>query len=263
MLQFCSLYSGSSGNSFLVKSSNTNILIDSGVSTKKIIGGLASINMSIDDIGAILVTHEHIDHTKSLGMISSKYNIPVYANLETWDALNGQKDKISNKNRKTFKVLEDFEIGDLKILPFNVPHDAANPCGFNIYNSGQKLSVATDLGHVDLKILKMLEGSSSILLEANYDPEVLKYSSYPYMLKRRIDGPTGHLSNKMSGDTICKLIQSGLTQALLVHLSKENNFPELAYKTVEEELLSNNYSTANIDITVAPRNNPSILFNCI
>jgi len=261
MLQFCSLYSGSSGNSFLIKSENTAILVDSGVSVKKITTALDSANISINNIEAILVTHEHIDHTRSLGMLSAKYNIPVYANSKTWDYLGNGKDKIADSNKKTFNVLEDFEIGDLKIFPFHIPHDAADPCGFNIYNCGQKISVATDLGHVDSKLLKHLENSSSLLLEANYDPEILKFSSYPYILKQRIAGPNGHLSNDMSGEAICRLTESGLKKALLVHLSKENNFPELAYKTIEEALLSGNSSL--IDISIAPRNNPSEMLDAV
>jgi len=261
MLQFCSLYSGSSGNSFLIKSDNTAVLVDSGVSTKKIVEALDSVGTPIDNIEAILVTHEHIDHTRSLGMLSSKYNIPVYANTKTWDSLKNEKDKIADVNKKTFKILEDFEIGDLKIFPFKIPHDAAEPCGFNIYNSGSKIGIATDLGHVNSKILKYLENSSSVLLEANYDLEILKFSSYPYILKQRIAGPNGHLSNNMSGDAICKLTESGLTKALLVHLSRENNFPELAQKTIEEVLLSNNCSLT--DISIAPRNTPSGVLDAV
>ncbi|MCL2382775.1 MAG: MBL fold metallo-hydrolase [Oscillospiraceae bacterium] len=263
MLQFCSLYSGSSGNSFLIKSDHTNILIDSGVSAKKIIDGLTSINLSITDIDAILITHEHIDHVRSLNTLSSKYNLPVYANIKTWDALKEKKDSISDSNKKIFKVSENFEIGDLKIFPFSTPHDAADPCGFNICNNKHKLSVATDLGHVSNSIFKHFEGSSSLMLEANYDPEILKVSSYPFSLKKRIDSLHGHLPNKVSGQTICKLINSGLKNALLVHLSKENNFPELVHKTIEEELLENNYSLDTIDINIASRETPGAFLNVI
>ena len=263
MLQFCSLYSGSSGNSFLIKSDNTAILVDSGVSSKKITEALDFANVSINNIEAILVTHEHIDHVRSVGMLSAKYNIPVYANSKTWDSLDNEKSKISNLNKKTFNMLENFEIGDLKIFPFRIPHDAADPCGFSIYNCSQKISIATDLGHIDTETLKHLENSSSVLLEANYDPEILKFSSYPYILKRRIAGPNGHLSNNMSGDAICQLIHSGLQQALLVHLSKQNNFPELAHKTVEEVLTFNNCDPMCINLFIAPRNNPSEMLNAI
>jgi len=208
-----------------------------------------------------LVTHEHIDHIRSLGMLSAKYNIPVYANPKTWDYLGPEKDKIADENKKVFKTLENFEIGDLKILPFKIPHDAADPCGFNIYNRNEKISIATDLGHVTSKVLKHIESSSSVMLEANYDPEILKFSPYPYILKQRIAGPNGHLSNDMSGDAIYKLAESGLKKALLVHLSKENNFPELAHKTIEQILISNNCS--NISIDIAPRNGPSEMLSAI
>lgn len=210
-----------------------------------------------------MLTHEHIDHTRSLGAISAKYNIPVYANKETWDALNGVKDKIVGSNRKLFNVLENFEIGDLKIFPFNIPHDAASPCGFNIYNKSKKISIATDLGHVDKKTIKYLEESSYIMLESNYDPEILKFCSYPNILKKRISGPNGHLPNHVAGETISKLISCGLKDVLLVHLSKENNFSELAYETALEELRKNNYDENIVNLKIAPRNKPSELFNLI
>jgi phosphoribosyl 1,2-cyclic phosphodiesterase len=236
MLKFCSLYSGSSGNSLYVESKGSKILIDAGTSCKKICDGLASINSSIEKIDAILVTHEHSDHVQSLGMISRKYNIPVYANLETWEQIKNQKDKISAENIRVFENDKDFFLNDLTIHPFSTPHDAANPCGFNIHNGKRKLSIATDLGHMDNKLLSELEESSFILLESNYDPEILKVSKYPFRLKTRIAGPNGHLSNETAGKTISTLMKKNLKQVMLGHLSKENNFPELAYQTVLNEL---------------------------
>ena len=129
MFKFCSLYSGSTGNSLFIESSNTKILVDAGESCKKIVQSLSNIDISIDSIDGIIVTHEHIDHVKGLGTISKKFNIPVYANIETWDAMPLQKDKIDITNIRTFNVKETFEIGDLKINPFSIPHDAANPQG--------------------------------------------------------------------------------------------------------------------------------------
>lgn len=189
MFNFCSLYSGSTGNCLFVESEKTRLLVDVGVSAKKIIDGLTSINVSIQDINAILITHEHIDHTKSLHTIANKYNIPVYANSETWYALAEQCNKINPNVKNYFNISEKFCINDLEIIPFEIPHDAANPCGFNIYNSGKKISIATDLGHMNKSILSNLKNSSFIMLESNYEPSVLKYSSYPYLLKKRIDGP--------------------------------------------------------------------------
>ena len=145
MLNFRSLYSGSTGNSLFVESNNTKILVDSGVSLKKLTSALSSNDISISDIDAVIVTHEHSDHVQSLGMLSSKYNIPVYANEKTWDAMPKQRERIDNINQKTFKSYEKFEIGDLTVDPFSIPHDAADPCGFNIINNNDKISIATDI----------------------------------------------------------------------------------------------------------------------
>ena len=190
MLNFCSLYSGSSGNSLFVETNNTKILIDAGVSCKKIEKALNELEIEPNSLDGILVTHEHSDHVQGLGTLSKKFDLPVFVNQETLDAMPKQKDKISDKNIKTFKISDKFEIGDLIINPFSIPHDAANPCGFTICNDNKKISVATDIGHMTNDILKNLEESSFILLEANYDPEVLKCSSHPFSLKSRIAGPS-------------------------------------------------------------------------
>ena len=257
MFNFCSLYSGSSGNSLFVETSNTKILVDAGVSCKKIENALEDINVDPTSLDGILVTHEHIDHVQSLGTLSKKYDLPVFVNQETLDAMPKQKDKIAEKNVKLFKVTENFSIGDLEIKPFSIPHDAANPCGFNILKENKKISIATDIGHMTKNILNNLEESLFIMLEANYDPEILKCSSYPFNLKTRISGPTGHLSNELAGKTITYLLQSGLKNAMLGHLSKESNFPELAYQTVLDELLSTNYDENNFKLSVASRDSHS------
>lgn len=253
MLNFCSLYSGSSGNSLFVESDNTKILIDAGVSSKKIENALLDINVDPNSIDAVLVTHEHTDHVQGLGTFSKKFNLPVFVNQKTLDAMPNQRDKISDKNIKTFEISDKFSIGDLTIHPFSIPHDAANPCGYNIFKDNKKISIATDIGHMTNDILKNLEESSFILLEANYDPEVLRCSSYPFALKSRIAGPTGHLSNEMAGKTLSHLLNSGLEKAMLGHLSKESNFPELAYQTVIDELISNNYDENSLSLSVANR----------
>ena len=253
MLNFCSLYSGSSGNSLFIETSNTKILVDAGVSSKKIENALNDIGIEPNSIDAILVTHEHSDHVQGLGTFSKKFDLPVFVNQETLDAMPKQRDKLSDKNIKKFKVNEKFEIGDLIINPFSIPHDAANPCGFNIYNDNKKISIATDIGHMTNDIIKNLEESLFVMLEANYDPEVLRCSSYPFHLKSRIAGPTGHLPNEMAGKTISYLLKSGLKEAMLGHLSKESNFPELAYQTVVDELISNNYDENSLSLSVANR----------
>lgn len=260
MLKCCSLYSGSTGNSFFVQTEDTQLLIDAGVSCKKIETALDSFNVSLKSIDAILITHEHVDHTKSIGMLSRKYNIPIYANPKTWNVLLANNSKLQNSNITLFNNNESFELNDLRIFPFSTPHDAVDPCGFNIFKDKKKISIATDLGHVSENVLKCLENSSLVMLESNYDSDVLQYSSYPYLLKKRISGPNGHLENCTTGKTIAHLIKSGLQNAMLIHLSKENNFPELAYKTVVEELQKGNYMENCISLSVAPRDLPSNLF---
>lgn len=259
MLKFCSLYSGSSGNSFFVQSDNSKILVDAGVSCKKIVDALASLDVAIEDIDAILVTHEHTDHTQSIGTISKKYNIPVYANRKTWLAMPTQKDKINENNIYLFRNNEEFNLKDLKIFPFSIPHDAANPCGFNILNDNTKISIATDIGHMDHSVLNNLKNSKFILLESNYEPEVLKCSPYPYRLKERIASPVGHLSNIEAGKTINYLADYGLENVMLGHLSKENNFPELAYKSVLEQIEENK----KLNLEIASRFEPSDFFEVV
>lgn len=256
MLNFCSLYSGSSGNSLFVETENTKILVDVGVSSKKIETALTNLDINPSSLDGILITHEHTDHVQGLGTLAKKYDLPVYVNQKTLDAMPKQKEKISEKNIKKIKIEEKFEIGDLKIKPFSIPHDAANPCGFAILKDDKKISIATDIGHMTNGIIKNLEDSIFVLLESNYDPEVLKFSHYPYHLKARISGPTGHLSNETAGKTISHLIKCGLKQALLGHLSKESNFPELAYKTVINEIISNQLNENSIKLGVASRDIP-------
>ena len=261
MFNFCSLYSGSSGNSLFIETQNTKLLIDAGVSSRKIETALNDINIDPSTLDGILITHEHTDHVQGLGTLSKKFDLPVFVNQETLDAMPKQRDKIADKNIKTFKVTDKFEIGDLKIKPFSIPHDAVNPCGFNIWKDNKKISIATDIGHMTNPILKNLEESLFIMLEANYDPEVLRCSSYPFTLKSRIAGPTGHLPNEMAGKTISHLLKSGLKNAMLGHLSKESNFPELAYQTVMDELISNNYKENSIQLSVASRDIHSKIIN--
>lgn len=261
MLNFCSLYSGSSGNSLFVETENTKILVDAGMSCKKIVEALDSIEVNPSTIDAILVTHEHSDHVKGISTISKKFDIPVFSTKETFEAMPTQTEKLSEKNINYFNPSEKFYIKDLGILPFSIPHDAVNPCGFNIIKDNEhQISIATDIGHMTKSIVNHLEGSEFILLESNYDTEVLKCCSYPYKLKSRIASKNGHLSNTMAGKTISYLIKnSNLSIAMLGHLSKESNFPELAYQTVVDELISNHIEDNSINLSVASRSNPSKL----
>ena len=258
MFKFCNLYSGSSGNCSYVETENAKILIDCGVSCKKASEGLASIGVDFSSIDAILLTHEHLDHVKGLQVASKKYSIPIYANVGTF---NNIKQEIPDDIKNYFKSNEKFEIKDLKIYPFSIPHDAADPCGFNIVHNDKKISIATDIGHITNSIISNLEESSLLLLESNYEPEMLKCSKYPYNLKRRILGPNGHLSNEDAGIALSSLVNSGINNIILGHLSRENNFPELAYKTVVESLMSKHINIDNLSLSVASRNDPNELID--
>ena len=166
------------------------------------------------------------------------------------DAIN---QPIDDGLKKYFVTNEKFELNDLKITPFAIPHDAADPVGFSVEKGDKKISVATDIGHMNTNIMENLIGSDFVLLEANYEPEMLIASRYPYILKRRILGPYGHLSNDEAGDALVELYKKGVTNIQLGHLSQQNNFPELAYKTVLEKFINNNIDTSTLNISVASR----------
>ncbi len=257
MLNFCSLYSGSSGNCLLIQSDKSNILVDCGVSMKKIGDSLNKYGLNFDDLDAILITHEHSDHVKALSTITKNFDTPIYANIETTSKLKNVK----LDNFKYFKIDNDFKIGNLNIHPFSIPHDAANPCGFSIYNNRKKITIATDLGHMNDDLFENLKYSNLLLLESNYEPEMLNCSKYPFLLKKRIAGPKGHLSNQVAGKTISELSKYNLETVFLGHLSKENNLPELAYETVISELRENNVDTNTLTIDVAHRDKNSQFVN--
>lgn len=250
MAKFCNLFSGSSGNCTYIETSTAKILVDAGVSCQKIVKGLSSIGVEIDEITAILITHEHIDHTKALKAITKKYNTPVYATPKTWTQM--ETLNVNDDCKFYFTANENFQIGDIIVHPFSIPHDAVDPCGFSIFADDKKITVATDIGHVEQNLIEEMSGSDVVLVESNYDNDTLLCGAYPYFLKKRISGDMGHLSNEATSKLIKTLYENGVTKFILGHLSKENNFPELAYQTVLNEL---NTSTIKVpfELSVAGR----------
>jgi phosphoribosyl 1,2-cyclic phosphodiesterase len=237
MIKVCSLFSGSSGNCIYVSYNETSVLIDAGVSGKRIEEALKGIGESFDTIKGIFITHEHSDHINGAGIIARRYKIPIYANPVTWKAMRPFIGKILPEYIRQIDVGEDFLLGDIGIRSFPIPHDAACPVGYNLFIEGKKLTIATDIGHMSSELMANLEKSDMVLLESNHDIEMLKTGRYPWPLKQRILGDNGHLCNDMAGKVVANLAENGTKTFLLGHLSQENNFPELAYKTVCNALL--------------------------
>ena len=246
MIKFCNLYSGSSGNSTYIETSTTKLLIDAGVSCQKISRALESLNSSLSSINGILISHEHSDHIKGIEVIAKKFNTPIYATQKTWNAMN--KLNIPIDLKRLFNANEKFILGDIEILPFSIPHDAADPCGFSLFYNSKKITIATDIGHIDEILIKKMYASNILLIESNYDRDTLICGPYPYMLKKRIQSDVGHLSNEATGKAVKELYENGVTNIILGHLSKENNFPELAYQTILNEL---NSSSCNIPFSLS------------
>lgn len=241
---FCSLGSGSSGNVSFVQAGDTRLLVDAGLSGKAITEALKEIEVLPEMLNGILVTHEHIDHIKGVGILSRKYHIPVYANEATWEKMYTVVGEIQPGLRRVFQSEEDFYIGDMGVLPFHISHDAAEPVAYKLFGGRCSIAVATDMGKVSKKNLNFLSQTDLVLLESNHDPDMLwQNDRYSAALKRRISGDRGHLSNRSCAETLLKLYETGVHHALLGHLSQDNNTPELALHTVKEILTQNGLDT--------------------
>ena len=256
-MRFCSIASGSSGNCIYVGSECAHVLVDIGISGKKMEQGLNSLDLTGRDIDGILITHEHSDHIKGLGVIARKYGIPIYATGGTVDAMLrcGSLGKIPEGIFREIREDQAFEIKDLRINPFTIPHDAAQPVGYRLECGESSVGIATDLGKYNDYIIENLQNLDAILLEANPDIRMLQVGKYPYYLKQRILGDRGHLSNENAGRLLCRLLHDNMKAVFLGHLSRENNYEELAYETVcsEVTLGDNPYKSKDFKIQVAKR----------
>lgn len=230
-MRIAPLCSGSSGNSIFIQSEKAGLLIDAGTSCAKISRELGGADARLADLDGILVTHEHSDHVRGLQMITKKYDIPVYANALTWEALLPRLPDIRAKNVREITT-EDFYIKDICVQPFAVSHDAVCPLGYALQSRGKKVAVVTDLGRITQKIIDCVEGASIVLLEANHDVNMLSAGPYPYRLKHRILSRKGHLSNDAAAEAAFELAKRGARGIILGHLSLQNNVEELAYQTV-------------------------------
>ena len=257
-MELCSIASGSSGNCICVGSDENHVLIDAGISGKRIENGLNSIDLKTEEMQGVLVTHEHIDHISGLGVIARRYGLPIYATQGTIDAILNTKSvgKIEESLFHAITPDQPFEIGDLLIEPISISHDAADPVAYRIKKGNRTFAVVTDLGNYDDEIVQQLQGLDTLLLEANHDIHMLETGVYPYPLKRRIMGNRGHLSNERSGQLLCELLHDKFGTVVLGHLSKENNYEELAYEAVRLEVTmgDNPYKADDFPMYVAKRN---------
>lgn len=235
---FCPLFSGSSGNALFVQYGNTRLLIDAGKSGKMIDEALDMIGVDPRTLDALLITHEHSDHICGAGVLSRKYKLPVYATAGTWAAMDGKLGKINEDQKRVFDSFADFYIGDIGVVPFSIPHDAAEPVGYRLWGGGVSIATATDLGHFPRAIRDAVCGSSLVLLESNHDPDMLRMNShYSQKLKQRILSNHGHLSNEACADALLQLVDGGTQHVILGHLSGENNTPNLARQVNESRMM--------------------------
>lgn len=262
-MDFFSVASGSSGNCICLGSDQCHVMIDAGISGKRIEEGMNTYDYTTSDMDGVLITHEHSDHIQGLGVVARKYGLPLYATKGTADAIL-QSSSVGKIDPSLFHVIEagkTFFIGNLEIYPMSISHDAADPVAYLVSDDRHRVGVVTDLGYYDADIVSHMEGLDALLLEANHDIHMLQVGAYPYPLKQRILGERGHLSNETSGQLLGQILHDGMQHILLGHLSKENNYDELAYETVRLEISlgDNPYRGNDFPIEVAKRDRPSSL----
>ena len=260
-MRMASLSSGSSGNCIYIGSENHHILIDTGISKKRVEEGLKALELTPTDISGIFITHEHTDHIGGLGVLSRKYGLPIYATEGTIEQIR-RTSSLGTMPEGLYHPIhagEDVTIGDLKLHPFAVAHDAAEPVAYRMRSGEKSVAVATDLGYYDDYIIEHLKGLDAVLLESNHDVNMLQVGSYPYYLKQRILGRRGHLSNDNAGRLLGEILNDHMKAVMLGHLSRENNYEALAMATVCTEITQgdNPYQAKDFPIEIAKRDMPS------
>lgn len=246
------LFSGSSGNCTYVKCGDTAFLIDAGASRRAIAKSLEKLGASLDKIAAIFVTHEHSDHIKGIPMLAKYHKIPVYIAPESCSAL----PEIDKSLLRPMRHPDSVTLGEVTVKSFLTLHDALSSCGFTVEYRGERFGYATDMGQPTKEATDALCGCQAVILEANYDAEMLRYGPYPFYLKDRIRGRFGHLDNEVSAKFCSFLGKNGTKRILLAHLSQENNTPEKAYTTVINKLKEDKVS---LSLGVADRYDPTEL----
>lgn len=261
MLTITTLASGSSGNSLLVSGGDAHILIDAGISCRRITTALNQLHIDPMSLAAVLVTHEHTDHVCGLATLVKKLPAPIYASVGTAYQLT-TRIGLPAERVLPFTAGDTFDIGPLHCTSFSTPHDAADSVGYTVELDGCKLALATDLGHVTDTVRRAILGSHLVVLESNHDIEWLRSGPYPYPLKQRILGDRGHLCNEAGADLALQAARSGAHTIVLAHLSSENNTPQRAYDVACRHLSANGIDPErDIRLAVAPRTQPGPTFS--
>lgn len=234
--QYSILASGSSGNCFYLETPKKKILVDAGLSGKKITSLLAEIDRKPEDIDAILVTHEHSDHIHGIGVLARKYGMDIYANELTWQAMDSKLGKIDVAQKHIFELGSTKTFGDLDIESFGVSHDAASPQFYRFMKDDKSFVMLTDTGYVSDRMVGIVENADAYLIESNHDVEILRAGSYSWNLKQRILSDKGHLCNEDGADAMIRALGNRTKKIYLGHLSKENNIKELAHMTMVNQL---------------------------
>lgn len=235
-LRFSVLASGSTGNAFFIESEKERILVDAGLSGKEMDRLFGEIQVDPSTLTRILVTHEHSDHVKGLGIIARKYQLPIYANEKTWKAMESGLGKLSVEQKFLFDVEEEKTFGDMDVQSFGVSHDAAEPMFYTFHQGDKKVALVTDLGYVSDRIKKIVENADAYIFEANHDVNMLRMGRYPWSVKRRILGDSGHVSNEDCGLALSDIISNRTKRIYLAHLSQDNNMKDLARMSVGDIL---------------------------
>ncbi|MEJ9281958.1 MBL fold metallo-hydrolase [Ureibacillus thermosphaericus] len=237
-MRFSVLASGSTGNAIYVETDEHAFLVDVGLSGKKMEQLFAKIGRDMKNLSGILVTHEHSDHIKGLGVVARKYKLPIYANEKTWRAMEEHVGNIPLDQRFLFNMESVQSFGSLDIESFAVSHDAVDPMFYVFHENGRKLVIITDTGYVSDRMKGIIRGADAFVFESNHDINMLQMGKYPWSIKRRILSDVGHVSNEDAAVAISEVVEAKPTHVYLSHLSKENNMKELARMTVKQILES-------------------------
>ncbi|KKB50725.1 hypothetical protein HMPREF1212_01448 [Parabacteroides sp. HGS0025] len=262
-LSFLSLASGSSGNCYYLGTPEFGILIDAGIGIRTIKKVLKDKAIDISKIVAVLITHDHADHIKTVGCLGEKMNLPIYTTADVHRGIEKSRyvEETLYTSRRIIEKEVPFTIRDFNITAFEVPHDSTDNVGYYIEYDEHKFTFATDVGHITDTVTRYMRMANHLIIEANYDEEMLRFGTYPAFLKERVASPTGHLSNREAAEFLAANYDPKLKDIWLCHLSRDNNHPELAYKTIDIRLFQEGVRVGkDVSLVALKRTTPSDIF---